>query len=377
MRGTGTAGYRRGTARWRRLCAEVLRGHAQVDFLPSARTGAVFCLALFAAGWEYGLYGLGGTAVGTATAHFLGVDRGRVAAGLEGFNACLVAVGFAVFLGPGHLSTVLLALTGSALVTVVTGAAARILGTWGLPSLTLPYCLMASAMTIAAPGFARVWHHGPSLAALPLSPGGPTALGPGDVWRAFFANVAQIFFMPQWYVGLLFLAGIFLADRRAGAAACLGSAVGIAASWALGAPAAQVTAGTMGYNAVLVAMALCGVFLPADRWSLGYAVAGAVAATGLSAAMAALFAPSGGHTFTWPFVLVTLVFLAAAPAFPRLRAGAAQPSAGSVVPPLPLPSTGPVPGAASGAVSGPPPRAEARRASRAMETSESTDRTMT
>ncbi|WP_405740321.1 urea transporter [Streptomyces sp. NBC_01525] len=297
----------------------VLRGQAQVDFLPHALTGAIFAVALFAAGWQYGVYGLLGTAVGTATARLLGVARDRITAGLEGFNACLVAVGFAVFLGADHLSTALLALAGSAVVTVVTGAAARVLATWDLPTFTLPYCLMASSMTIAAPGFERIWHNGEGLAALTHPAGGPTTLSWTDLWHAFFADFAQIFFMPQWYVGLIFLVGIFVASRRAGVMACVGSVVGTFTAWALGAPAAEVAEGTMGYNAVLVAMALCGVFLVADAWSLGYAVVAVVAATGLSSAMAALFAPSGGHTFTWPFVLVSLVFLVAAPAFPRLR----------------------------------------------------------
>ncbi len=310
-----------------RFVIEVLRGQAQVDFLPNALTGAVFSIGLFAAGWGYGLYGLTGTAVGTATARFLGVDRDRITAGLEGFNACLVAVGCAVFLGAGRPSTALLALAGSAVVTVLTGAAARILATWDLPAFTLPFCLTASALTIAAPGFQRVWHQDAGPAALPRPAVGPAALTLSDLWHAFFANVGQIFFMPQWYVGLIFLAGIFVACRRAGALACVGSAVGIGTAWALGAPAEQVAEGALGYNAVLVAMALCGVFLVADGWSLAYAVAGAAAATVLTPALAAVFAPSGGHAFTWPFVLVSLAFLTAAPAFPRLRRVARTPAA--------------------------------------------------
>ncbi|WP_310729140.1 urea transporter [Streptomyces sp. N2A] len=302
-----------------RFVVEVLRGQAQVDFLPNALTGVVFTVALFAAGWEYGLYGLIGTAIGTATARALGVDRSRITAGLEGFNACLVAVACAVFLGPGHLSTALLALAGSALVTVLTSAAGRILAVWELPAFTLPFCLTASALTLAAPGFRRVWHQDAGPAALPRPAAGPVSLTAGDLWHAFFANVGQIFFMPQWYVGLIFLAGIFAASRRAGALACVGSVVGTGTAWALGAPADQVAEGTMGYNAVLVAMALCGGFLAADSWSLAYAVAGAATATAVTPALAALLAPSGGHTFTWPFVLVSLVFLAAAPAFSRLR----------------------------------------------------------
>lgn len=319
MRQWGTALNGPLRTRCGRFVIEVFRGQAQVDFLPSALAGVVFSLALFAAGWEFGLYGLTGTAVGTATARLLGVDGDRITAGLEGFNACLVAVGCAVFLGAGHLSTALLALAGSAVVTVLTGAAARILATWDLPTFTLPFCLTASALTLAAPGFPRVWHQEAGLSALARPSAGSASLTFLDLWHAFFANIGQIFFMPQWYVGLICLLGIFLACRRAGLLACVGSVVGIVTAWALGAPPEEVAEGAMGYNAVLVTMALCGVFLVADVWSLVYAMAGGAAATVLGPALAAVLAPSGGHTFTWPFVLVALVFLAAAPAFPRLR----------------------------------------------------------
>jgi urea transporter len=293
--------------------ARILKGHAQVTFLPSTGTGLLFGAALFTAGWAYGLYGLLGTAVGTATAHALGVDRARLDAGLEGFNACLVATGCAVFLGPGRIGTLLLAIGGAVVVTVVTGALAALLGAWNIPTFTIPFCLVASAITVAAPGL-RPAAHSPAAATA-----GPAHLTPDDLWHAFFANLGQIFFMPQWYVGALLLLGVFAASRVAGAVACLGSTVGIATAWALGSPAADIAHGVMGYNAVLTAMALCGVFIAADRWSLGYAVVGAAAATALTAATAAFLAPSGGHALTWPFALTALVFVAAVPSFPRLR----------------------------------------------------------
>ncbi|WP_239570184.1 urea transporter [Streptomyces sp. G44] len=313
-----------GPPRLRGFAAQVLRGQAQVTFLPSALAGAVFCLALTAAGWEYGLYALAGTAVGTATARLLGVDRERVASGLEGFNACLTALCCAVLLGARHPSTALLALAGCVVVTVVTAAVVHLLGTWRLPSLTLPFCLVAGAVTIAAPGFRRVWHHGDGLAALPGPASGTTAVRPAELARGFFADFAQIFLMPQWYVGALLLLGLLLADRRAAGVACLGSAAGIATAWALGTPAARIADGTSGYNSVLVALALCGVFLPVRTATLAYALLGAGTATAVGPAVSALFAPSGGHTFTWPFVLTTLVFLAAAKSFPRLAGSPGQ-----------------------------------------------------
>lgn len=287
--------------------------------MPSAWCGLFFAAALFAAGWQYGLFALLGAAVATLTAIVWGVDRTRIEAGLEGFNGALVGIAAAVFLGPGYLSSWLVAAGGAIVSTFVTAALVGLLGIWGIPTLTFPFCITASAMVIGAPEFERLWHRQGDLAVLPVPAQGDIALNWSDLWQAFFANVAQIFLMPQWYVGAIFLAGIFVASRRAGLIASLGSIVAIATAWGLGSPADDVRAGLLGYNAVLVALALCGVFVEVSGWSLAYAVIGAMASTLLTGALNDLFDPVGGHTLTWPFCLTTLVFLLAVPALPRLR----------------------------------------------------------
>ncbi|MER6348731.1 urea transporter [Streptomyces sp. NPDC001595] len=301
-----------------RFGRQVLRGTGQVMFLGNAWAGSVVCLALFAADWRYGVYALGGAALGTGTARWLGVARDRVEPGLEGFNSCLIALCCALFLGAGRLSTALLAAAACVVITVITAALTRMLGVWDLPALTLPYCLLASAVIVAAPAFQRIRPHGDTLAALPRAASGTTALSPAEVGQAFFRNVSQVFFLDQWHLGALLLAGVFLAGVRAGLVVCCGSATGVLTAWALGAPAARIADGTMGCNAVLVALALCGVFLAATPATLLYALLGAATATALTPAVAALLAPSGGRAFTWPFVLTTLGFLLAARSFPRL-----------------------------------------------------------
>ncbi|HZF91801.1 MAG TPA: urea transporter [Streptomyces sp.] len=297
--------------------AQVLRGLGQVMFLGSPWTGAVFGLAVALADWRYAVYAAGGAALGTGTAHVLGVSRDRLDQGLEGFNSALAALCCAALLGPARPSTALLAAAACAVVTVFTAATVRLLRVWSLPPLTLPYCALAVAVSAAAPASPRIRPYDGGLPAPPAAPG-PTGLHLDEAVRAFFHNVSQLFFLERWYVGALLLVAVFLADRTAGLAACAGSATGVLTAWALGAPAARIADGTMGCNAVLVAMALCGVFLPAAPATLLYALLGAATATLLTPAVAALPAPSGGHAFTWPFVLTTLGFLAAARSFPRL-----------------------------------------------------------
>lgn len=301
------------------LAREVLRGLAQVDFMPSAICGVFFAAALFAAGWQYGVFALVGTAVATVTAEIWGVDRTRIVAGLEGFNGALIGTASAVYLGPGYFGIWIGAIGGSIVSVFVTAALVRLLGTWDIPTFTFPFCVTASVLTLAAPQFQREWLGRPSLSQLGSPAEGGTALGWGDVWHAFFANIAQIFFMPQWYVGLLFLAGILVASRRAAVIASVGSLVGIGSAWLLGSPAEQIREGLLGYNAVLVALALCGVFLVVSGWSLAYAVIGAATSTQVTGALTDVFQPLGGHTLTWPFCLTTLAFLLAVPSLPRLQ----------------------------------------------------------
>ncbi|MGW1811212.1 urea transporter [Streptomyces sp. NPDC002078] len=172
-------------------------------FLESARAGAVFAVALSTADWWYGAYALGGAALGTGAARLLGAPRDRVRAGLEGFNSCLTALRFAVFLGPGRPATVMLAARRRGLprghrrhggrdpVAARLGSAD--------PDRALPPADRRGHL--AAPAFRRIRPDGRNVAALPRAASGPTILRWHDVGGAFFRNVSQVFFLEQWYAG--------------------------------------------------------------------------------------------------------------------------------------------------------------------------------
>lgn len=293
-----------------------VRGVGQVDLQPGAWTGAVILLALWAAGWEAGLFATLGTLFATATAYALGVDRSGIAQGLQGYCGALTGIALVTSLGH-HPATYVLTVVGAIMCVLLMAALTTFLAPCGLTPLTAPFCLVSGVMVLGAPSFGRIWHGAP--AQVSSTTAGDTGLSWDDLWHAFFTNVAQVFLIDEWYVGLIMLVGLAIAGVRVVLFAAAGSVVGIFTGWALGAPADLIANGIYGYNAVLVAIAVGAVFLTGTVWNGAYALFGAAATTGLTASLTSLFKPFGGHTFTWPFILTTWVLMAAVPLLPRFR----------------------------------------------------------
>ncbi|RKE22520.1 urea transporter [Streptomyces sp. TLI_171] len=285
----------------------VLRGVGQVDLQPHLPTGAVLLAALWLAGWQIGLFATLGTLASTAAAHALGVDRDAVSRGLHGYSGCLTGIAVVTSLGH-HPAGYALTVVGGVLCTVLTAALATVLAPFRLTALTAPFCLVTGGTLLAAPAFDRLPHD--RVAARPAD---------GAPWHGFFTSVSQVFLLDSWPIGLLMLLGLALAGRRVLVAAALGSAAGTLTAWALGAPTGRIADGSYSCNAVLVAIALGAVFLADSPWSTGFALLGAAASTGLTAALDALVRPFDGRVLTWPFVLTTWALLAAVPHLPRLR----------------------------------------------------------
>ncbi|MFI6290165.1 urea transporter [Nonomuraea sp. NPDC050790] len=295
----------------------ILRGIAQVVFQPNPWVGLVFLAALFAGGWQFGVFGLLGAVTATLTAYLLGAARSeRVVPGLEGFSGTLIGVGLVLYLDTRWM-TALLVIFGAVVGSVLTSALDVLLKPYRLSGLTAPFCVVTTVVVVGGTAFGRVWAEHAGTAP-------PSTAAPGlgmswtHLWQGTFNGIGQIFLQNQWYAGLIFLAGLVLAGWRVGLVALASSVVGLLTGWLLGAQAADLGAGLYGYNSVLTGVALFGTFVVATPASAVYALTGAVTAAGFTAGIGELFAVVGGHTLTWPFVLVTWTFLAAVPMFSRI-----------------------------------------------------------
>lgn len=297
----------------------VLRGVSQVMLQNNRYVGLVFVVGIASSSPLFALAAVLGTVVSTATAAWLGVDRTQLRAGLFGFNGTLVAIALLVFLQPTALTWACVVFAAAA-TAVVTAALAGLLKVWDVPPLTAPFVLVSWCFFLATARLGRLEPTGLLPAAmLPKAATVEGVVGLATMAEGLCNGVAQVFFQQSVLAGVVFTIGLFLASWRAGAAALLGSAVGLLLAWWLGAAETAIRAGVFGFNNVLVAVALSCAFRTSGRAAM-FAVLLATAATTLvAAAVSAAVQPVGLPGLTLPFVLVTWMFLWARKSFRRLR----------------------------------------------------------
>ena len=228
-------------ARSRGFALAVLRGIGQIIFQANAATGALFLLAVGIHSWTAASALLGGAVVGTLAAHLLRCPRDGIRDGLYGFNGALVGVGGVFFFAPSLETAALIAVGAVASVAVM-----RLMQRLPLPPYTAPFVLVTWGL----------WLAGRSVD-LPPAVQPAAVTGSGHLAGAL-AGLGQVMFQESVISGTLILAGMVVGARWAGLCTLGGSLVGGIAGLALGGGPVALTAGLLGYNASLAAVAMAG-----------------------------------------------------------------------------------------------------------------------
>ncbi len=262
----------------------------------------------------------------------LDVDRALVRAGLFGYNGVLTGIGLAVFLQWDGVLIGYIVL-GGVISTVVMMALSRFLITWDMPALTAPFVVVTWLLLFALFAFARL--HPTAL----IQPGVPnpraavqTEMRPhptdlagsgitaANLAESFFRGVGQVFFQDNVWTGLVFLIAILVNSPVSAIFAALGSMMGmITALVFLGGNGFLVYHGLYGFNSVLCAIALGGVFYVLTWQSTLYALLCALLGAVVTATIGVFLSPIGMPGLTAPFVLATWLFLLPKAAFRVLQ----------------------------------------------------------
>ena len=310
----------------------LLRGVGQVMFQNNPLTGLLFLVGIFVNSAKLGGAGLLGLAASTLAAYLLGADRSLIRAGLFGFNGILVGIALAFFFEFDFLLAAYIVL-GAAVSTIVMMALINLLTPWDMPALTAPFVLTAWLLLFAVYRFdflrptaliaPATLHPGAAvqtdLRELATGTGGLTA---ANLAHGLFRGVGEVMFEDNLLTGVIFLVAILVNSRISALFAVLGSAVALLTALALGANGFAIYHGLYGFNAVLCAIALGGLFFVLTWKSAIYALLAAVFSVVAFAAIAVLLSPIGMPALTAPFVLTTWLFL-----WPKASFAALQPVA--------------------------------------------------
>jgi urea transporter len=300
-----------------------LRGVGQVCFMNNPITGLLILVGMTIAEPWLGFAGALGLAISTATALFLGMDRGAIRAGLFGFNGVLVGAGLSLFLQPDWDALVMVWIAlGAFFSTVLHAALANVfIGAWKVPPFTLAFNFMTLLFLIGALNFANGRAGGliaPADAQVTAGSVSNTLRSAAEanaanniegILNAIFRGISQLFFANSITAGVLIIVGIAVCSRIAAVFAIVGSTVGMLTGLAVGANGVAIYNGLWGFNSFDAALAIGGVFFVLSWRSGLLAVMCGVLAALLFGAIASLFIPWGLPALTLPFVFATLAFV--------------------------------------------------------------------
>ncbi|WP_175702620.1 urea transporter [Burkholderia ambifaria] len=268
----------------------LLRSIGQIVLQANAFTGAMLVAALALTDLRLACAALVGAAAANVTAVLTGAERRAVEQGLHGFNGALAAL-VAVVFAPAPLALVLapLAAIGAALVQ---RAIRTPLAKWRQCPYSSP-CLAATALWLP---FVAMQH----------ASGAATDAAPtlSSIAAALLSGVAQTAFAQGAWAGMLIVAGIAVASRRAAAFALGGAIVSTVLPVALGAGDTAFTDGLLGFNGALAAVAL-----------MSRGTRAALAAAALAALIQWLAMRAAITALTAPFALASWITVAVARRF--------------------------------------------------------------
>ena len=292
-----------------------LRGCGQVWFKNSPITGLILFAGIFYNSITLGLCAVLGTVTSTGAALLLGMNKEAVQDGLYGFNGTLVgiAMGFYFTMDPAHYVYLVMA---AVLSSVFMASLSTFMGTWGVAPLTAPFVLSTWIMIFGCYHFS-VLHPNSLIGPVALAVNSGTSIASGSwvfLWEGIAKGIGEVMFQDNSVTGCIFLLALIVSSRAAFVWALVGSALGLGTAWIMGAAAQPLQLGIYGYSAVLTGIALgSGVFCPISVKNSLYTALAVIFTAVAQGAIAVSLAPVGMPALTWPFIIVTWVFLFAIP----------------------------------------------------------------
>ena len=279
-----------------------LRGIGQVIFVNNPLSGGLILLALFIQSPWVGLMSLLGVISSTVTAIALRLDRDNIRNGIYGYNGILVGAALATFGSEMNLAWAIAILICSALTTVML----RTFGVWwastfNSPPLTLPFNLVTllflGLVTLIPQSVFELVTAGNSIS-VPLQA--------SRLVTSLPINFGQVFLADNLIAGSLILLAVVICTPLGAAVGLVGLFFGIATALTLNIVPNDIYVGLWGYNSLLAAMAIGGIFYAPNFRSVLLGAACAFFSALAIPIVEIATQPLGLPVLTLPFCIVTI-----------------------------------------------------------------------
>lgn len=280
----------------------LLHSYSQVLFARSLPIGAILLVASFVVP-SVGIVGLAGVVLSASLAMLLQLNREAVRTGVLGYNALLVFLGIGALLQHGWVFWGLAAVAAMLIVLVHVSLAGAMGHYLRLPVLSVPFVL-AFWLIIAAVPHIRGMAFGGHPPAFDLG-----AFPGPELLDTLLRSLGAIFFQPHWTAGALVLLAMLLWSRIAVVHAMLGFAVAVVADQYLFTFPPDYVHLYIGFNFIMTAVALGGIFYVPSGSSLALSAAGTLTTGLISVGFITLLAPVGLPVLAAPFNVAVLIVL--------------------------------------------------------------------
>lgn len=277
----------------------VVETYSQILFGRSLTAGLLFAAATFVVP-EHGAAGLLGLVATNAWARVLGRPAAHITEGYYGYNGLLVGLALGnLFRMTVPFATLLVAVS---LLTVAIAAAARNLTERliGVPVLSMPFVVATWVALLAARRFGAM-----EIAIDPVLAAGDGLGFVPPMVETFLRSLGAVFFQLGVPSGALVLAGLLVQSRWAAILAVVGFSAGAGVYLGLGGALTDISSSLLGFNFILSAIALGGIFVVLGPASIALAAAAGVFAAIVSAATMAALGPLNLPVLAFPFVFTT------------------------------------------------------------------------
>ncbi len=281
------------------LTQTVTRGYAAILFTERSWIGGVFLLLTF---WfpNIGVCGLLAVLFTLGWVHSLKLHKLDTYSYL--YNSLLIGLLLGAHYALDGILLILLCLSSllCALVNVV--FAESLWRTARLPALSIPFVVVGFIITFAAQGYGKLDLYLPAMPYRDIFISAPLDY--------FFTALGTIFFTPQPLVGLILFSGILITSRYLALLTISGFIIGDVFLSSLTGDEYSALSVNGGFNFILTALALGGIFTVPSWQSFVLAMGGAAVAALLCSALQNLLLPYGVSMMAVPFLVTTLLFLA-------------------------------------------------------------------